>query len=147
MNKVLNQDESDNVDSVVAESKPKKVVVEASALDAAVNRFETLRNAVRRLYYCAHWTPDRPVDAGEVWGDVRDACGFPHGNSPKPLPYDGVRIDYSVSRLREIGKNVRKAKGDGEFTSDQVRAFLMLHGKELQDKLDNAVREFLKEKL
>ena len=40
---------------------------------------------VRRLYYAAHWTPDRPVDADELWKDVRDACGFEKGHSPKPI--------------------------------------------------------------
>ena len=143
----LKKDEEDNVDSVVTTKKPSKVVVEASELDAASKKFENLRNAVRVLYYCAFWTPDRPVDEAKVWEDVRDACGFPQGNSPTPRPFDGVRADYSVEKLRLLGRLVRKEKGIGEFSSDQARAFLSLHGDELRDRIDAAVRAFLKEKL
>ena len=42
-----------------------------------------LREAVARLYYAAHWTADRPVDAIKLWEDVRDAAGFPPGESPE----------------------------------------------------------------
>lgn len=106
-----------------------------------------LRDAVRVLYYAAHWTPDRPVDEAGIWTAVRDAAGFPHGNSPTPLPFDGIRVEYTADRLRLLGKLVRKSKGDPEFTSDQARAFLLLHGQELQDRLDKTMRDFLKEKL
>ncbi len=109
--------------------------------------FPNLRDAVRVLYYSAHWTPDRPVDAGEIWTAVRDAAGFPKGNAPVPLPFDGIRVEYDANRLRLLGKLVRKSKGDPEFTSEQARAFLLLHSQELQDRLDKTVREFLKEKL
>jgi len=109
--------------------------------------FPNLRDAVRRLYYSAHWTPDRPVDSAELWTAVRDAAGFPHGNAPTLLPFDGIRVEYDANRLRLLGKLVRKSKGDPEFTSDQARAFLLLHGQEIQDRLDKTVRDFLKEKL
>lgn len=106
-----------------------------------------LKNAVRRLYYSAHWTPDRPVDAGELWTTVRDAAGFPSGNSPVPQPFDGVRVEYTIDQLRLIGKLIRNSKGNPEFTSEQTRAFLLLHGQELQDRLDATIRSFVKEKL
>src|SRR5271156_374595 len=103
-----------------------------------------LLDAVRVLYYAAHWTPDRPVDAGELWTAVRDAAGFPKGNAPKQLPFDGVRVEYNSNRLRLLGKLIRNAKGESEFTSEQVQAFLLIHGKELNDRLDATVRDFLK---
>jgi hypothetical protein len=110
-------------------------------------KFVNLRNAVRRLYYAAHWTPDRAVDAGALWTDVRDACGFPHGNSPTPQPFDGIRVEYATDRIRSMGILTRKQSSDPEFTTNQARAFLLLHGRELQDRLDKTVRDFLKEKL
>jgi hypothetical protein len=58
-----------------------------------------------------------------------------------------VKVEYGVDRLRLLGKLVRKQKGDPEFTSEQARAFLLLHRVELQERLDATVRQFLKEKL
>lgn len=110
------------------------------------DRFIVLRDAVRNLYYGAHWTPDRPVDAAERWTAVRDACGFPKGGSPKELPYDGVRVEYPTQRLRLLGRLVTKAKG-GDFGTEQTKAFLLLHDTELRDRIDKTVREFLTEKL
>lgn len=110
-------------------------------------QLDLLMKAVRRLYYSAHWTPDRPVDSAELWTAVRDAAGFPKGNSPKPQPFDGIKVEYDINRLRLMGKLARKTKGESVFTSEQARAFLLLHGQELRDRLDKAVREFLKEKL
>lgn len=109
--------------------------------------FSKLREAVRRVYYAAHWTPDRAVDAVELWTAVRDAAGFPSGNSPKQLPFPGIKVEYDVNRLRALGALTAKIKGESEFTSDQAKAFVLLHGKELQDRLDKTVREFMKEKL
>src|SRR5208282_5262680 len=110
------------------------------------SKFEVLRDAVRNLYYSAVWHADRPVDEAEKWTAVRDACGFPKGNSPKELPYDGVRLDYPTARLRLLGRLVTKAKG-GDFGTDQTAAFLLLHSTELRDRVDQTVREFMKEKL
>jgi hypothetical protein len=46
----------------------------------------TLLEAVRDLYYAAVWSADRPVDEAKLWTAVRDAAGFPPGQSPKPSP-------------------------------------------------------------
>lgn len=142
----------------------KKLVVPNEAYEAAKQQFTNLRDAVRDLYYAAWWTPDRPLtrtefgdefedgmkqtpyDAAELWMAVRDAAGFPEGGSPKELPYDGVRVQYNVERLRLLSTAVRKSKGEN-FTSEQVHAFLLLHGQELQDALDKAVWHFLQAKL
>lgn len=146
----------------------KQLVVPNDQYEQAVQGFNKLRDAVRVLYYAAHWIPDRPlhrteffhnestnlrdskevqIDAGELWTAVRDAAGFPKGNAPTPLPFDGIHVEYDANRLRLLGKLVRKSKGDPEFTSEQARAFLLLHSQELQDRLDKTVRDFLKEKL
>lgn len=105
-----------------------------------------LRNAVRALYYAAVWHADRPVKEQELWTAVRDAAGFAKGNSPAELPYDGIQVSYPVDRLRQIGHLVSAKKGR-EFGTPETRAFLLLHGQELIDKLDATVREFLSEKL
>ncbi len=105
-----------------------------------------LRNVVRRLYYSAVWHADRPVDEQELWTAVRDAAGFPKGNSPEERPFAGIRVSYDTSRIRQLGANFRAKRGD-DFTSEKVRAFLLLHGQELTDKLDQTVRQFLEEKL
>jgi hypothetical protein len=105
-----------------------------------------LRNAVRALYYSAVWHPDRPVNEIELWTAVRDAAGFAKGNSPKELPFDGVQVSYPVDRLRQIG-HLAGAKKGRDFGTPETRAFLLLHGQELVDKLDATVRQFLEEKL
>ena len=43
-----------------------------------------LREAVRELYYAAHWSPDRDCDAQRLWARVRNAAGFERGNAPTP---------------------------------------------------------------
>jgi hypothetical protein len=44
-----------------------------------------LRAAVKRLYYAAYWTPDRPCDEVKLWEDVREAAGFTPGETRKRL--------------------------------------------------------------
>jgi hypothetical protein len=112
----------------------------------AVN-YRQLREAVEKLYYAAVWHADRPVDERALWIAVRDAAGFAPGKSPREIGFSGVRVSYDANRIRLLAKLVRKQKGDGEFTSGQAQAFILLHGGELQDRLDATVRDFLKEKL
>jgi len=76
----------------------------------------------------------------------KEAIAEEHGIS-EPVSFVGIEVKYDVSRVRLLGKLVRKAKGVGEFGSDEARAFILLHKQELQDRLDKTVREFLKEKL
>lgn len=54
----------------------------AVAQDRACTPTEKLIEAVRDLYYAAHWTPDRDVDAIALWTAVRDAAGFEAGHAP-----------------------------------------------------------------
>lgn len=61
--------------------------------------------------------------------------------------FEGVRVSYDLNRLRLLGKLVVKPKGDADFSTDQTRAFVLLHGPELEDRLQKTVRDFMKEKL
>lgn len=47
-------------------------------------KYNKLVNAVKAIYYGAHWTPDRPVDEAKLWTDLRDAAGFEPGKAPEP---------------------------------------------------------------
>lgn len=43
-----------------------------------------LVEAVARIYFAAHWRPDRRVEGEkELWGELRDAAGFEAGQAPK----------------------------------------------------------------
>lgn len=57
-----------------------------------------LVEAVRRLYYAAHWSPDRDVDAKKLWQDVRDAAGFESGHAPTPQAL-GYRVNEIGGRI------------------------------------------------
>lgn len=111
-----------------------------------VTEFDKLQYAVRNLYYAAVWHADRPVDEQALWTAVRDAAGFKPGNSPEEVEFEGVRFQYDLTRIRLLGGKARESRGD-DFTTDKARAFLLLHGQELQDKIDQTVRKFLEEKL
>lgn len=106
-----------------------------------------LRSAVKDLYYAAVWHADRPVDEQALWVAVRDAAGFKPGKSPVSIVFEGIKFTLDISRLRSIGVLMRKQKGIPEFTSEEARALLLLHGKELEDRLNKTVRDFVKEKL
>lgn len=111
-----------------------------------IEGLQALLDAVRNLYYAAVWHADRPVDEAALWTAVRDAAGLTPGNSPKETSFEGIRLQYDLNRVRLLGGKARQSRGD-DFTSEKARAFLLLHGQELQDKIDKTVREFLEEKL
>jgi hypothetical protein len=98
--------------------------------------------ALRRLYYSAVWHADRPVDEEALWTAVRDEAGFPPGESPEEIPFQGVRVEYTIDRLRQLAGYVRPGA-----TTEDIRAFLLLYGGELGSKIDKTVRDFLQEKL
>ncbi len=52
-------------------------------------KYEKLQEALKELYYSAHWIPDRNVDDYKLWTAVRDAAGFEPGQTEKIL---GPRI-------------------------------------------------------
>jgi hypothetical protein len=118
------------------------------AMKPEVTEFDKLQYAVRNLYYAAVWHADRPVDEVALWTAVRDAAGFKPGNSPEEQLFEGVRAVYDVNRLRLLAGKVRHDRHSAtDFTSEKVRALLLLHGEELQDRIDTAVSNFLQEKL
>lgn len=70
--------------------------------------YETLRDAVRDLYYSAYWYPDRPCEAERLWTNVRDAAGFVPGRSTTILgkprqPKAEHRIDVAKYEKRRNG--------------------------------------------
>jgi ERCC4-related helicase len=111
-------------------------------------QFDELHRAVGNLYYAAVWHADRPVDEQALWTAVRDAAGFTPGKSPEEVPFEGIHAIYGIDRLRQLAGKARANRHSAtDFTSEKVRAFLLLHGEELQDRIDAAVRQFLGEKL
>jgi hypothetical protein len=56
-----------------------------------------------------------------------------------------MQIEISEQKLRLLGETIRRDTGG--FTSEQVRAFLVIYGEELQETIENAVKQFLKKKL
>jgi hypothetical protein len=60
---------------------------------------------------------------------------------------EGIRFLLDLGRIRQIGVLIRKQKGIPEFTTEEARAFMLLHGTELEDRLNKTVRDFMKEKL
>ena len=114
---------------------------------AAYAELSAVRRLISRLYNAAYWTPDRFVpEEAELWESLRNAIGQLPGQSPQPLPFDGIQIAYSADRLRQVGQHIAAKKGR-EFGSKEARAFMLLYGQELTDKLDATVRQFLQEKL
>lgn len=111
-----------------------------------VTDFDKLQYAVKNLYYSAVWHADRPVDEQALWTEVRDAAALTPGRSPKEIVFEGIRVSYSIDRLRQIGHLVSAKKGR-EFGTAETRALLLLYGQDLQDRLDEAVRKFLEEKI
>jgi hypothetical protein len=64
-------------------------------------------------------------------------------NSPKEILYQGVKVEYSLDKLRLLAGTARKR----EFSTTETRAFLCLYEEELKDKLNQTIREFVQEKL
>lgn len=84
---------------------------EAPTYHALAIQHINLCQAVKALYYSAHWYPDRDVDADKLWRIVRDAAGLPEGKSSSVLGkprMEGKRV-LEIGRLREA---LRLAKMD-----------------------------------
>lgn len=64
-------------------------------------RYLQLHKAVTKLYFAAHWSPDRECDAEKIWTDLRNAAGFAPGYStevlgpPRKLTRTLKPVDYS----------------------------------------------------
>ena len=58
--------------------------------------------------------------------------------------FNGVRVEYSIDRLRLIASSINGRAG---FTSKQIDAFLLIYRHELQSKLDQTVKNFIQSKI
>ena len=73
--------------------------VERNLLDC-----RALQEAVRNLYYAAHWTPDRECDAEALWTAVRDAAGIEPGKTGEILgpPRSPPPVGHAAPESSEI---------------------------------------------
>jgi|SRR5579872_1419247 len=99
-------------------------------LDDAQTYNERLLEAIRALYYAGVWTCDRDVDEAALWTAVRDAAGFPPGQSPKPgappkvVVSDRIKqiqADPSGDRTRRALEKQLNALEGGVVVSDEAR--------------------------
>jgi len=60
-------------------------------------------------------------------------------------PFKGLEIQIGLPTLRRIAETIRR--DDGGFTTEQVRAFLLLYDEELKQAINNTVKDFLRKKL
>lgn len=60
---------------------PRGIVKSSSSFLDREMKHQSLRRAVRRLYYAAYWKADRKVDEDKLWTAVRDAAGFKPGTA------------------------------------------------------------------
>ena len=63
--------------------------------------------------------------------------------NPEIELYQGIKIEYSLDKLRLLASTIRKR----EFSTTETLAFLCLYEDELKDKLNQTIREFVQEKL
>jgi len=78
--------------------------------------------AVRNLYYAAHWTPDRPVDSIKLWEDLRDAFGFTPGHAPKPFVPPATEKKPVNPALLSLAASMTLADHLGDVWSDMFEA-------------------------
>jgi hypothetical protein len=57
--------------------------------------------------------------------------------------FQGVQFQLTLDMLRRLGAEIIK----GEFTTEQAKAFVLLHGQEFQAKLNSQAKLFIREKL
>jgi hypothetical protein len=145
---------------------PKRVLVSNEQYKKAVADFERLQDVVQKLYYSAVWHADRPITEpvygnneygdpepgyrevvipeAKLWEALRDAAGFQPGHSPEEIPYQGVRFDFSLDRIRILANVIGKRN---DFSTEQVNAFLALFREEFEAHVNKAAREFVEGKL
>lgn len=62
------------------------VMAYQQAVVEAIAEIETMREAVKSVYYAANWSPDRPVDSEALWATLRDAAGLTPGETVTRVP-------------------------------------------------------------
>lgn len=63
---------------------------------------------------------------------------------PDRNQFKGLELQIKLSTLRLMAAQIRRMRG---FSTKETEAFLLLYREELQQKLTDTVKEFLKEKL
>lgn len=82
----------------------------------AETRFAELSAAVERLYYAAHWAPDRACEAGALWRDVRDKAGLPVGQTLARLGeprFDATPPEEGMDMLAAFDETISLAQARG----------------------------------
>lgn len=67
--------------------------------------------------------------------------------SAKPTHPLDMTFDLSVDRIQRLGSLLVRGKHIDTFTMDEAGAFVRLFGGQLQDKLNETLRNFIKEKM
>lgn len=57
----------------------------------------------------------------------------------------GIDLEFSIQKLRLMGEVIRKDTGG--FTTEQVRAFLILYRDDIEALVTKTIRDFLRRKL
>lgn len=74
------------------ETSLRKLVQEAVGSPSFEQRYNALRAAVSRVYFAAHWYPDRECDHVGLWDELREAAGFSPGHKVEVL--GSARYDH-----------------------------------------------------
>lgn len=70
---------------------------------------EKLVEAIKAIYYAAHWEADREVDAATLWTNLRDAAKLEPGSSPTPIEKEVV-VSGDAEPLRYALQEIQTAR-------------------------------------
>ncbi len=87
-------------------------------------------------------TPDGP-DYVRIAQQQRDEAA----SSDAPRHELDLTFDISVDRVRRIGTLLRKSSLIGKFGTQEAIAFMRLFGEQLEEKFNEVLRDFIKDKL
>ena len=89
------------------------------------------------------YTEDR---SPEFMADVSDRNGNPMGpvRAAKVQP---LRIELTVDQIRLLGGERLRLKGRSDFTTKEAEAFILLYRDQITARVNNLIRDFMKDKL
>jgi|SRR5208282_3488019 len=105
----------------------------------ADNEFEAKKKLVEKY---GGRTPDGP-DYVRIAQQQKDNAQ----SAAAPRHELDLTFDLSVERIRRIGTLLRKSSSINEFGTAEAIAFMQLFGDQLQEKLNEILRDFVKDKL
>lgn len=89
-----------------------------------LHRWNTLADAVEKLYFAGYWHCDRPVDERALWQAVRDAARIPPGMTGYTL---GEDRSHGPSHYRDALEQIKRLKaepiGDSGFSVGPLSLF------------------------